>query len=108
MATDSDPDAETPPVETARDEFQGAVPEAAETLRDLLEAEDERVQIRAEEAILDRAGLRKASGHRRGERKSRSAGRRRTARSTTCSNQLYSWEVGAPVATMGRVDADGC
>ena len=48
------------PVETARDELQDAVPKAAETLQDLLDAEDERVQIRAAEAILDRAGLTKA------------------------------------------------
>ena len=48
-----------PPVENARDELQEAVPEAAATLRELLEAEDERVQIRAAEAILDRAGVTK-------------------------------------------------
>jgi hypothetical protein len=46
--------------EQARDELQGAIPEAAETLTDLLDAEDERIQIRAAEAILDRAGLSKA------------------------------------------------
>jgi hypothetical protein len=52
---------ETPaPVVTARDELQEAVPKAAETLRDLLDADDERVQIRAAEAVLDRAGLTKA------------------------------------------------
>lgn len=49
-----------PPVDDARDELQAAVPEAAATLRELLEAEDERVQIRAAEAILDRAGVTKA------------------------------------------------
>lgn len=48
-----------PPVEDARDELQAAIPEAAETLRELLEADDERVQIRAAEAILDRAGVTK-------------------------------------------------
>ncbi len=48
------------PVEDARDELQEAVPKAAETLADLLDAEDERVQIRAAGAILDRAGLTKA------------------------------------------------
>ena len=52
--------AELTPVEDARDELQDAVPEAAATLADLLDAEDERVQIRAAEAILDRAGLTKA------------------------------------------------
>lgn len=52
---------EQPPVEDARDELQAAVPEAAETLRSLLDAEDERVRIRAAEAILDRAGVTKAS-----------------------------------------------
>jgi hypothetical protein len=60
MATaDSSPD-DTPPVDEAREELQAAVPEAAATLRDLLEAEDERIQIRAAEAILDRAGVTKA------------------------------------------------
>lgn len=52
--------AERPAVEQGRDELQDAIPEAAATLTDLLEAEDERVQIRAAEAILDRAGLTKA------------------------------------------------
>jgi len=61
MATaESDPATEQSPVEEARDELQSAVPDAAETLRDLLEADDERVRIRAAEAILDRAGLTKA------------------------------------------------
>jgi hypothetical protein len=54
-------DAEYSPVEEARDEIQDAVPEAAEKLRELLDAEDERIQIRAAEAILARAGLSKAS-----------------------------------------------
>ncbi|KDE57430.1 hypothetical protein EL22_12225 [Halostagnicola sp. A56] len=48
-----------PPIEDARDELQTAVPEAAETLRELLDADDEGVQIRAAEAILDRAGITK-------------------------------------------------
>lgn len=61
MATaDPDTDTEQTPVEDARDELQDAVPEAAETLRELVDAEDEWVQIRAAEAILDRAGLTKA------------------------------------------------
>jgi len=60
MATaDSSPD-DTPPVDDAREELQAAVPQAAATLRDLLDAEDERIQIRAAEAILDRAGVTKA------------------------------------------------
>lgn len=59
MATTESP-GERPPVADARDELQAAVPEAAETLRSLLDAEDERVQIRAAEAILDRAGVTKA------------------------------------------------
>lgn len=46
--------------EAARDELQAAVPKAAEKLTQLLEADDERIQIRAAEAILDRAGLSKA------------------------------------------------
>jgi hypothetical protein len=59
MATaDSSP--QTTPIEDARDELQESVPKAAETLSDLLDAEDERVQIRAAEAILDRAGLTKS------------------------------------------------
>lgn len=58
MATaDSPADA---PAEEARDELQEAIPKAAATLTDLLDADDERVQIRAAEAILDRAGLTKA------------------------------------------------
>lgn len=52
--------ADRPPVEDARGELQRAIPEAAVTLRELLAAEDERVQIRAAEAILDRAGVTKA------------------------------------------------
>lgn len=51
--------ADRPPVEDARNELQAAVPKAAETLRELLAAEDERVQIRAAEAILDRVGITK-------------------------------------------------
>jgi len=51
---------ERPAIEQGRDELQDAIPEAAATLTDLLDAEDERVQIRAAEAILDRAGLTKA------------------------------------------------
>ena len=58
MATADSPEAA--PVEDARDELQKAIPEAAETLTDLLDAEDERVRIRAAEAILDRAGVVKA------------------------------------------------
>ena len=57
-ATDTAEDSS--PVEDARDELQDAVPKAAETLANLLDAEDERVQIRAAEAVLDRAGLTKA------------------------------------------------
>jgi predicted carbohydrate-binding protein with CBM5 and CBM33 domain len=59
MAT-ADSTTEPTPIEDARDELQDAIPKAAETLSDLLDAEDERVQIRAAEAILDRAGLTKA------------------------------------------------
>lgn len=51
------------PVEDARDELQDAVPKAAAALTDLLDAEDERVQIRAAEAILDRAGLTEADSY---------------------------------------------
>lgn len=58
--TTADSSTDTTPVEAARDELQDSVPKAAETLADLLDAEDERVQIRAAEAILDRAGLTKS------------------------------------------------
>jgi len=61
MATaETDTATEQTPVEDARDELQDAVPKAAATLGDLLDADDERVQIRAAEAVLDRAGLTKA------------------------------------------------
>lgn len=60
MATTETATDTTPPVEDARDELQEAIPKAAETLTDLLDAEDDRVRIRAAEAILDRAGLSKA------------------------------------------------
>ena len=58
--SDSDTPPAEPPVEAARDALQAKVPTAAETLGELLEADDERVRIRAAEAILDRAGLTKA------------------------------------------------
>lgn len=58
MAT-TDAAADTPPVEDARDELRDAVSDAAAALQELLDAEDERIQIRAAEAILDRAGLTK-------------------------------------------------
>jgi len=61
MATSSEATSDQAPAEDARDELQAAVPEAAATLRELLDAEKETVQIRAAEAILDRAGLTKAS-----------------------------------------------
>lgn len=60
MATTDSPGEESAPVDDAREELQAAVPEAAATLRGLLEAEDERIQLRAAEAILDRAGVTKA------------------------------------------------
>jgi len=56
----ADTNTTTPPVEDARKELQAAVPQAASTLHELLNAEDEQVQIRAAEAILDRAGVTKA------------------------------------------------
>jgi hypothetical protein len=65
MATATAEDEDQTPVEDARDELQSAVPKAAETLNGLLDAEDERVQIRAAEAILDRAGLTKAQSYSR-------------------------------------------
>jgi len=46
--------------EQAQKELENAVPKAAQTLANLLEAEDERIRIRAAEAILDRAGVVKA------------------------------------------------
>lgn len=60
MATAESPSDSSAATEKARDELQEAVPKAAATLTDLLDAEDEKVQIRAAEAILDRAGLSKA------------------------------------------------
>jgi len=51
--------ADRPPVDDARDELRAAVPKAAETLAELLDAQDEKVRIRAAEAILDRAGVTK-------------------------------------------------
>jgi len=62
MATAEDA-VESSPVEDARDELQSSIPKAAATLTDLLDAEDERVQIRAAEAILDRSGLTKADSY---------------------------------------------
>ena len=62
MATAEDA-VESSPVEDARDELQASIPKAAATLTDLLDAEDEKVQIRAAEAILDRAGLTKADSY---------------------------------------------
>jgi len=53
------------PVEAGRDKLQAAIPQAAGKLTELLEADDERVQIRAAEAILDRAGLTKAQSYSR-------------------------------------------
>ena len=58
--TSENEDAPSPPINDARAELQAAVPEAAETIRELLDAEDERIQLRAA-AILDRAGLSKAT-----------------------------------------------
>ena len=58
--TSENDDAPVPPIDNARDELQAAVPEAAETIRELLDAEDERILLRAAEAILDRAELSKA------------------------------------------------
>ncbi|WP_458190861.1 hypothetical protein [Haladaptatus sp. NG-WS-4] len=51
---------EKPAVELARGELQQAVPEAAEVMRDLLDAEDERIQLKAAQAVLDRAGITEA------------------------------------------------
>jgi len=59
------PGEDLPAVEKGRDELQAAIPQAAGKLTELLEADDERVQIRAAEAILDRAGLTKAQSYSR-------------------------------------------
>ena len=59
MAAANAPD-DADSLDAARTELQDAVPAAAETMRELLDAEDERVQLRAAEAILDRAGITKA------------------------------------------------
>lgn len=63
MSTADSTSDEPAPVEDARDALQESVPKAAETLGDLLDADDERVRIRAAEAILDRAGLTKAKSY---------------------------------------------
>jgi hypothetical protein len=54
-------DSEPGNLDAARDEIRAAVPEAARTVRSLLDADDERVRLKAAEAVLDRAGLVKAS-----------------------------------------------
>ena len=59
MAAANAPD-DSESLDTARTELQNTVPDAAETMRELLNAEDERVRLRAAEAILDRAGITKA------------------------------------------------
>jgi len=61
----ADESTEVKPIEAGRDELQAAIPQAADTLTELLEADDEKVQIRAAEAILDRAGLTKAQSYSR-------------------------------------------
>lgn len=60
VTSDSAVESEHPPIDDARADLQEAVPEAAATIRDLLDTEDDRIQLRAAEAILDRAGLSKA------------------------------------------------
>lgn len=60
MAAANAPEDDSESLDTARTELQDAVPDAAETMRELLDAEDERVRLRAAEAILDRAGITKA------------------------------------------------
>ena len=59
-AANAPDDSDSESLDAARTELQDAVPDAAETMRELLDAEDERVQLRAAEAILDRAGITKA------------------------------------------------
>lgn len=58
MATTETPDDSS--LDTARSELCDAIPVAAATMRELLDAEDDRVRLRAAEAILDRAGITKA------------------------------------------------
>jgi HEAT repeat protein len=60
MAAANTPEDDSESLDAARTELQDAVPDAAETIRELLDAEDERVRLRAAEAILDRAGITKA------------------------------------------------
>jgi len=59
-AANAPDDSDFESLDAVRTELRNAVPEAAETMRDLLDAEDERVRLRAAEAILDRAGITKA------------------------------------------------
>jgi len=63
MAT-ADSTSDATPVKGTRNELQDSVQEAARTLWGLLDAEDERGQFRAAEAIPDRAGLTKAQSYR--------------------------------------------
>lgn len=84
----TDSHSDTTPVEDARDELQEAVPKAAETLRDLLDAEDERVQIRAAEAVLDRAGLTKAESYATTQAQVEIGGGERSGRGINRTNPL--------------------
>jgi len=86
-ATSPSTDEQTP-VEDARDQLQSAVPDAAETLGDLLDADDERVQIRAAEAILDRAGLTKADKYATKQAQVQIGGGERTGRGISRTDPL--------------------
>jgi HEAT repeat protein len=59
-AANTSGDADSESLDAARTKLRDAVPDAAETMHEPLDAEDERVRLRAAEAILDRAGVTKA------------------------------------------------
>jgi len=99
MATATAESEEQTPVEDARDELQSAVPKAAETLKDLLDAEDERVQIRAAEAILDRAGLTKADKYSKTKAQVQIGGGERSGRGINKTDPLEDDDSDDPAAT---------
>lgn len=92
MSTTGGSSTEQSAVEDARDELQAAIPKAAETLCDLLDAEDERVQIRAAEAILDRAGLTKAKAYSTKQAQVHIGGGERTGRGINRTDPLEDGE----------------
>lgn len=77
MAT-TETSTENAPTDDAREELQDAVPKAAATMTDLLDAEDDKIRLRAAEAILDRAGITKAKATARTKAKREVGGEQRS------------------------------